>query len=460
MHSIIIPDYCNTEIAYIAEIIFKDVLGIDFRLITKNTNHITIEKSKKKLILPATFFALAKKHWLKKLSMPMRPLKHWDTGEIDSAINLLNSKIPIIYGEPGCQFHTDKIQLNMDILGSSFFMLTRYEEMIVTTRDKYDRFPAGASLAYQEGFLDRPIINEYIEILWSCMHHLWPELERKKRQFRQLVSCDVDKPFKCTAKSLYLQFLEVLGDIGKRKCFKLAVRNCKNYWSLKKGDITHDPNNTFNLIMDECESAKLKCAFYFISSHTDELSSMDGCYTLYEPAIPQLIKKIAQRGHEIGVHPSFETYCSAEKTIKEFKALKTLCEQLEINQKKWGGRQHYLRWNNPETFLNWDQAELDYDSTLAFPEYTGFRCGICYEYHVYDLKSRKRLNLLERPLVVMDVTVLSKLYMNKNYSDAKHHIINLKNTCRQFNGDFTLLWHNSNLIGKENRIMFKDVLLA
>ena len=65
------------------------------------------------------------------------------------------------------------IQLGLDIFGSVFFMITRYEEVVKSDRDEYDRFPAAASLAYQEGFLDRPIVNEYLEILWTCMKRLW-----------------------------------------------------------------------------------------------------------------------------------------------------------------------------------------------------------------------------------------------------------------------------------------------
>lgn len=43
----------------------------------------------------------------------------------------------------------------------------------------HDRFPATASLAYRAGFLDRPQIDEYLEILWAAMRRLWPGLQRK-----------------------------------------------------------------------------------------------------------------------------------------------------------------------------------------------------------------------------------------------------------------------------------------
>ena len=57
-------------------------------------------------------------------------------------------------------------------------MLSRYEEYVDSSRDVHDRFPAKASLAYKEGFLDQPIINEYIELLFACMLCLWPNIKR------------------------------------------------------------------------------------------------------------------------------------------------------------------------------------------------------------------------------------------------------------------------------------------
>ena len=53
-------------------------------------------------------------------------------------------------------------------------MLSRYEEAVLLDRDDHDRFPATASIAYKTGFLDRPIIDEYVEILWVAMKRVWP----------------------------------------------------------------------------------------------------------------------------------------------------------------------------------------------------------------------------------------------------------------------------------------------
>jgi hypothetical protein len=70
------------------------------------------------------------------------------------------------------------INLELDILGSSFFMITHYEEVVKIDQDHLDRFLAKAFLAYQENFL-----NEYLESLWACLHELWPTLQQKRSIF-------------------------------------------------------------------------------------------------------------------------------------------------------------------------------------------------------------------------------------------------------------------------------------
>lgn len=58
------------------------------------------------------------------------------------------------------------IQQRLDVFGKASFILTFYEGVVKGDRDVHDRCLAEASLAYQEGFIERPIVNEYLEILW------------------------------------------------------------------------------------------------------------------------------------------------------------------------------------------------------------------------------------------------------------------------------------------------------
>ena len=121
--------------------------------------------------------------------MPHQPLMFWDITEAFDGICTLSPIIPIIYGDDpskGSLFKMkqNQIYLGLDVFGSAFFMLTRYEEIVKTERDEHGRFLSENSIAYQEGFLDRPIIDEYIEILWWSLKKLSPSLKRRRTHFR------------------------------------------------------------------------------------------------------------------------------------------------------------------------------------------------------------------------------------------------------------------------------------
>ncbi len=117
-----------------------------------------------------------------------------------------------------------------------------------------------------------------------------------------------------------------------------------------------------------------------------------------------------------------------------------------------------MRWQVPITWRNWAEAGLNYDSTMSYADHAGFRCGVCYEFPVYDLEKRNPLALIERPLVVMEASVLGEQYMNLSGQEALSYMLILKDRCQQFNGDFTLLWHNSSFTEPGQWEMYEEVV--
>ncbi len=464
MLKIHVPNTYILERNYIIKTILCKFWGIDIQLLTEERSNILIEDSNnqtgRRLRIADVLFQTSLNKWLTPASLPKQPLGIWKTKNTCLDVCLISSSVPVIFGCETESNHlsylieTDnELYLGLDIFGSAFFMLTRYEEYVKQDRGQHDRFPATASLAYQEGFLDRPIINEYIEILWYCMQRLWPGLERKQRNFRTIVSHDVDVPFAQVFTGISKLMRNCGGDILKRKSPAMALKRINSWQAVKKGDYKQDLNYTFDRIMDISEENNLKSAFYFKTACTN--AKFDDNYSIDHPYIRQLMKEIHNRGHEIGLHPSYETYQNSEQTKLEFEKLLKVCAEEKIQQGYWGGRQHYLRWKVPVTWQNWANAGLDYDSTLSYADYAGFRCGICYEFPVYDLEQRKRIPLIERSLVVMEGSVLGEHYMNLNGSEALDYMHKLKQYCQQFNGDFTLLWHNSSFDKLE---MYEQVL--
>ena len=121
-----------------------------------------------------------------------------------------------------------------------------------------------------------------------------------------------------------------------------------------------------------------------------------------------------------------------------------------------GGRQHYLRFENPTTWRNWEAAGLTYDFTVGYAEIAGFRCGTSRPFRVFDIEARRQLTLIEKPLIAMETALLG--YQGKSPSETADEFCRLRETCRLFAGEFRFLWHNNRLVSAPEREAYLRVL--
>jgi peptidoglycan/xylan/chitin deacetylase (PgdA/CDA1 family) len=405
--------------------------------------------------MPDIFFARAGDKWLADESLPQEPLQQWTIADSRLDVDLGEPRVPVLFGACGYEMHDEGARLGLDIFGSCFFMLSRYEEAVSKQRDHHDRFPAHASLACRQSFLDRPIVDEYVEILWAAMRRLWPRLERKPRRSSTIVTCDVDHPYHPSAASVPRLIKRTAAEVIRKRTFSSGIHPLKNYMAARRGNWRNDVYYyTVDWMMDVNEKAGNKAAFYFIPEITD--AKYDGACTVADPAVKEMLGRIARRGHEIGIHPGYNTYRSQVNLGSAVNALREVLDRQHINQEIGGGRQHFLRWST-HTPAIWDRAGLRYDSTLSFADYAGFRCGTCHEYPMYDLHHRSALKVRQRPLICMEQSVIH--YMGYGLTEqALEAMQKLKKVVYRYHGDFVLLWHNSCFEADRAREMYCEVI--
>lgn len=439
----------NYEKKYITDLIFNYWLGIEVELIFEpGLKYFKItdgSDNKPQLKLPDVLFQTAESNWLKKESFPTLPLA---VVEMDSKVRSLKKHIPALYGTDSYEF-----DCRIDIIGSIFFLITRYEELDYDKLDEFERYNFIESVSYKGGFLQRPLANEYLEVLWGLLESTFPQLRRKERKFKTELSHDVDWPLSVNS-TLKKFFLNVGADLVYRKSPVTAVkRTIGKASSFFDKTYRWDPNNNFDYIMSINSQYGLKSCFNFIT--IDGEGGIDGNYNIHDPFFRQLLKDIHERGHEIGFHSSYYTLGNEDKTALEFQNLLNICNDLKIEQYSFGGRQHYLRWQNPITWDAWEKAGAAYDSSLSYEKAIGFRAGACYEYPVFDLLKRKSLKLIEKPLILMDVTLFQHFKTEEQMLEA---IRNICKICRYFNGNFNFLIHNNYIITPEQKRFYENIL--
>jgi hypothetical protein len=465
---VIHPPGYEPERRYAYEVLLEDFLGLQVEYRTEERSDVRIVSAlddAKELRVADRLFATAPECWLTSASLPVRPLARADLAAWQDEATLVSPEVPVLYGDPLAdrdggddgywREEEGRAEWGIDWFGGAFFLLTRYEEQVLGERDVRERFPARAALAWQEGFLDRPLVNEYLEVLWASLRRLWPGLVRKPRVFQARLSHDVDWPYYAAGRPWRTVCKNALGDLVKRRDVNKAWQRLSVYLRALGGRESDDPFDTFDEIMARSEELGLTSAFYFIADQTG--GAIDGDYSLDDPRLRRLLRRIHERGHEIGLHPSYETFRDGTQLKKEFATLLNACAAEGIAQAEWGGRQHFLRWEAGETWRLWEDAGLAYDSTVGFAEQPGFRTGACYEHPVFLLRERKRLKLRERPLVVMDQTLLHAQYLNLSPERAQELAEQLLDRCRMYGGEFTLLWHNSQLMEAGERGLYRQL---
>jgi peptidoglycan/xylan/chitin deacetylase (PgdA/CDA1 family) len=445
MIKIFIPNNNLKERQYIIKLLLKDFLGINYRIYVEEIDNYIIQLSNnRQLIVNDDFFGRFN-----------QPLEYLDIRNIPKDIKIACNTLfpedflPIIYGDDIIKLKNEAIYCGIDLFASSFFMLTRWEEYVIKKRDSHGRFCIKDSLAYKFSFYKRPIVNEYIEILWIFLFKLDDNLRRKKQKYKMILTHDIDYHLKY--KNIFFLFKVLVGDIFKRKNIFLAIDNFVIFCKVKLC-LDRDPFDSFDYLMDISEQYNMKTYFFFMAKGN---TNYDNYYSLKDDFIQKLSRNIQKRQHFIGIHSSYDAYCSSAQFTKEKNEIK---QQLGIETTY--GRSHYLKFEIPITWQIWDDNNMKWDSTLGYTRDVGFRAGICWTYNVFNILTRTELKLQEKPLIVMDIALFND--KNNNTSEIMiKEIFNLLDKVKKYNGEFVLLWHNTSINAnkwKKFKIVLEEVL--
>jgi hypothetical protein len=320
------------------------------------------------------------------------------------------------------------VVINADLVAATIFMLTRWEEHVMPQRDSHDRFPAAASLAARAGFLDRPIVDEYGLFLRHAIQRLLPRWAPIRGQFHVRATHDVDWPVSLPSRGAIAR--QLAGDIVKRRSFE-SVR----------GTLTtalQDPwYGALYELAQLSSTHRVESAFYFMAARP---RPPDLGYRLTEPRVARFLAWLRERDVEIGFHPGYYTYNDWDRFEEERYRLANV-----IPTALRGGRQHVLRFEVPTTWRLWERAGFAYESTLGYADAEGFRCGTCHPFRPFDVEWQRDLDLLEVPLIVMDVTL--RRYQAYSVETAAERIRTLAARCQRVGGCFVILWHNNYVTG-------------
>lgn len=329
------------------------------------------------------------------------------------------------------------VTCSTDVLASIALTLSRVEEHTEKGRDEHGRFAATASVAGREGFLNRPIVDEYGVGFERLLRRIMPAWGPSRREYSIRLTHDIDEigiPFSIRSS---------LGHMLRRRRPGGAIRDFAGVFGLEPTYL-----RCVRELVRLAELRNIRSVVYWKSCTVP--TRYDTGYDPRNNRVQRVIRCFGEKGIEQGVHPGYFTFGSPEAFKREVDVAREALRASSI-----GARQHYLRWSP----AMWDYCEdvgLAHDSTVGYADRVGFRAGTCIPYRPWSFLKNRRLNLFEIPLIAMEQTLYS--YMRLDDEQALEVMNGCAHACRSVGGVFTFLWHNSMILDPKYNQRYRRAL--
>lgn len=411
--------YTNTvtnRLSYILRLIFCDILGTEFELTTDKDKFLqhkgprisyTTERFDDGILICPSGLLFEDKIEQQKLNVT-----EWEG-------------MKIFYQTSGTA------DLPFDIFSASFYMVSRYKEYLPCRKDKFKRFEATESLAYEGRFLEEPVINQWSLKLKDILQKKYPDFKFPVQKFQFISTIDVDNAYAFKHKGLLRTTGASLRSLLHGDINDFIVRILTLTGNME------DPYDTYDDIRLLEKKYGFTSLFFFL---VGDYNRYDTNISLRKMPFRNLISIIAS-DHKVGIHPSTASNKNIAILQKEINRLmKVLRNPVTMS------RQHFLMLEMPATYQRLIEAGILEDYSMGYASHTGFRAGICTPFRFYHLTEEKETDFVIHPFQVMDVTL--QQYLKLNPDEAFEKIKILMDKVKKVKGTFIALWHNESLSDK------------
>ncbi|GLR18886.1 DUF7033 domain-containing protein [Portibacter lacus] len=295
------------------------------------------------------------------------------------------------------EFYNDG-QFGFDLFEAIFFHLSRYEERsldfsaFLSNKLAFER----SLLTVKAGLEKRPLVDELVAAFLEVLTG-----EKADYSKPTVLSHDID--FIQKFKSPFSIVRKIAGHIRHRKSMSGFPKLWKSYMDyLLRG---RDGFDTFDWMISEL---KIDKSIYFLvgGKHKE-----DNEYSLKSKVVQKAFRLAKERNYIIGIHPSYESW----NDIDLIRAEKEKLEH-EVGIEISISRQHFLNFDISITPRLLENLGIREDSSIGFTRYVGYRCGTGLPYKLYDFVNEKAFDVVEIPLVFMDVAWLFEAIRLDNFT--------------------------------------------
>ncbi len=411
--------------SYIMKQLFERTLGVEIGYATKVEDFI--------------------KHSGPKMTYTKQPLQNeffvksndllFEQGINDVPISVMD------WDDTPCFFGTDeRSNVPFDVFAASFYLLSRYEEYLPHVKDIHGRFSPKDSLAYQNNFLHKPVVDIWAFKLLAQLQERFPELEGGKRNYEYVSLLDVTTSHCYSHRGVVRGISGLALDLGTLK-LRRVIERLAVWLKLRK-----DPYDNFSELINWHREYGVKSIFFFQFA---DYSKYDKNVSINNNNFKSLIKYIADYS-TVALAASYTSFNNEEVLKKEKNNLEGV-----INRAVTSSRMRYNRVDVPDTYRRLLAAEFTDDYTMGYSHEIGFRAGTCTSFAFYDIPLEIQQPIKVHPYAVHDYA-LSTL---KREGEVSLRLNLVYDEVKNVNGGFRTVFSNE-LLGSSERLEWKTIYKA
>lgn len=412
----------TSRLNYTAKHVFGKILGIEISLTTDVSEFVKHQGPK----ISYTKHQLGSEFYIKSHDLL------FEQGINDHSIK------PFEWNQMPCIFQTtDQSKLPFDFLAASFYLLSRYEEYLPHVKDEHGRFPGYESIAFDSGFLKRPMVDVWAYAFLKLLIKEFPDLKRIKRSYSFKPLIDVSSSHKYKYKGFIRGFTGVVIDFFGLKFAKVFKRIIVVF-GIKK-----DPYDNFKFLKQVHKPYGIKPYIFFLFG---KYSTFDKNISPYRRSFQHLIKSVADDAI-VGLELSYESYSSMERMKHEWVNLSSV-----IHRPVKSVRMRFNRVEIPNTYSDYAELGIRRDYSMGYTHYPGFRAGTCTPFNFYDIHLELMQPVKIYPFAIQDYSLLKE----KSALDCLKRMRELYDAVKEVDGQFRVLFSNE-LLGSASKVDWKKL---
>jgi hypothetical protein len=323
-------------------------------------------------------------------------------------------------------------ELHFDLFAAIFFLLSRYEEYLPHTKDQFGLYAHQNSIAFEEGFLNQPLINIWLEDFRVRLEERFAGLSLPKNNFSFTPTYDIDIAWAYKHRGFKLHTGNVLRSLFKGQWNRARARK------RTVDGRQQDPYDTYEWMDELHRKFNLHPIYFFLVAEIRGRYDKNTAITVSE--FQKLIKKISTQ-YDIGIHPSWYSGDHPIYIRREKEWLNNISGKQIIKS-----RQHYLRFSLPRTFQQLINAGIKDEYSMGYGSINGFRASISSSFYWYNLEKEEATSLLLHPFCFMD----ANSFFEQKFAPQQglEEMLAYYKSIKDVNGTMITLWHN-NILGTD-----------